>query len=125
MDNEHATFTMLEASPREMTSPDIREQISHAREPYALFKVLPFDHEGPFPGKLEVIWLPGHRHLTLCWDGSADVPRLTRVHKWWGDGAEEADVLSATDGIEEYLNEHDRFTRERHFSHHQPSQHRY
>ena len=125
MDREHATFTKLEASPSDMTSPDIREEISNAHEPYKLFKVMPSDHDGPFPGKLEVIWLPGHRHIALCWDYSADVPRLQRAHKWWGEGAEEADALSATDGIEEYLNEHDRFAREPHFSHHQPSLHRH
>ncbi|HEV2423603.1 MAG TPA: hypothetical protein VGZ29_02125 [Terriglobia bacterium] len=125
MDKEHATFTMLEATPVEITSPDLRDEIAHAREPYQLFTVLPFDHDGPFPGKLEVIWLPGHRHITLCWDRLADVSRLRRVHKWWGDGAEEADVLSATDGIEEYLNEHDRFARESHFAHHQPSHDRH
>jgi len=121
MNKEHATFTMLEASPDEISSPDIREEIANVREPYRLYRVMPFDHDGPFPGKLEVIWLPGHRHIALCWDQSADVPRLQQVHKWWGGVEEEADALSATDGIEEFLNEHERFEREPHFRHHQRS----
>lgn len=121
MDKEHATFTMLEESPEDVSSPEIREELADVREGYKLYRVKPFDHNGPFPGRLEVIWLPGHRHITLCWDRSADVPRLRTVHKWWGAGAEEADALSATDGIEEFLNEHERFAREPHFSHHAPS----
>jgi hypothetical protein len=47
----------------------------------------------------------------------ADVPRLQRVHKWWGEGAEEADVRCLVDGIDEYLNWHERFATERHFCH--------
>ena len=117
MSTEHATFTILEEEPAEVTAEDIREEVAHAQEPYKLYKVKPFDHNGPFPGKLEVIWFPAHRHIALCWDPEADVTRLMRVHKWWGGGAEEADARCLTDGIEEYLNEHDHFVAENHYHH--------
>ena len=117
MDQEHATFTMLKASPQEISSMAIRSEIENLREPYQLYKVVPFDHDGPYPGHLEVAWLPAHRHITLCWDGSADVPRLEHAHKWWGEGAEEADARCLVDGVNEYLNQDDNFTHEAHYVH--------
>ena len=117
MSSDHATFTILEEAPGEVSSDDIRDVMAQAHEPYKLYKVKPFDHNGPFPGKLEVIWFPAHRHIALCWDPDADVTRLVHVHKWWGGGAEEADARCLTDGIEEYLNEHDRFVEEKHYHH--------
>jgi hypothetical protein len=117
MSSEHATFTILEERPSEVSAEDLRAEMAEAHEPYHLYRVTPFDHDGPFRGKLEVIWFPAHRHIALCWDPEADVTRLMRVHKWWGAGAEEADARCLTDGIEEYLNEHDRFLREEHYRH--------
>jgi len=116
MDKEHATFTILKASSDDISSAEIRREIAGLHEPYRLYRVTTFDHNGPYPGHLEVAWLPAHRHITLCWDHSADMPRLQRAHKWWGEGAEEADVRCLIDGIDEYLNQHDRFTHERQYA---------
>ena len=119
MSSEHATFTILEEPPEDVHCDEFREQIAKAHEPFKLYRVKPFDHDGPFPGRLEVLWFPAHKHIELCWDADADVPRLKHVHKWWGGGAEEADARCLTDGIEEFLNEHDRFAAEAHFKHHE------
>ncbi|HUI41615.1 MAG TPA: hypothetical protein VL523_06575 [Terriglobia bacterium] len=120
MSSDHATFTILEESPEEVAADNIRDEVAQALEPYKLYQVRPFDHDGPFPGKLEVIWFPRHKHIALCWDPEADVTRLIEARKWWGGEEEEADVRCLTDGIEEYLNEHDRFAAEQNYRHAEP-----
>ena len=120
MFKDHATFTILKAAPQAMETDGIREELANAPEPCELYKVTAFDHDGPFPGHLEVEWLPHRRHIALCWDHSADVPRLVHADKWWGEEAESGDARCLIDGIEEYLNEHEAFTAEHDFHHGRP-----
>ena len=120
MFRDHATFRMIKVEPDAIKSPGIREEIASVHEPFELYQVAAADYEGEFPGHLEVMWIPRHRHIALCWDFQADVTRLKRDNKWWGDEPEDADARCLIDGIEEYLNAHGAFAAEKHFHHGRP-----
>ncbi|HXJ95827.1 MAG TPA: hypothetical protein VMT20_23550 [Terriglobia bacterium] len=117
----HESFRMVRVSPEAISTDHIRKEVANSREPYELYKLKVFDNDGPFDGNLEVAWFPGHRHIELCWDTSADVPRLMRDDNWWGWGTESADVRGLTDGIGEFLNHHEKFAAEKHYEHLSPS----